>query len=48
MNRSHKQLVSFKSKDGFEVYAVLTVSKKRNEKELGDIAVGWMNSEFEE
>ncbi len=34
MNRSHKQLVSFKSKDGFEVYAVLTVSKKRNEKEF--------------
>ena len=34
MNRSHKQLVSFKSKNGFEVYAVLTVSKKRNEKEF--------------
>jgi len=34
MNKSYKQLVSFKSKDGFEVNAILTVSKKRSEKEL--------------
>ena len=34
MNISRKQLVTFKSKDGFKVNAVLTVSKKRNEKQF--------------
>lgn len=34
MNISHKKLVNFKAKDGFEVNAVLTICKKRNEKEL--------------
>lgn len=34
MNRSHKKLVYFKSKDGFEVSAILTISKKRNDNEL--------------
>ncbi|NIP38784.1 MAG: alpha/beta hydrolase [Candidatus Dadabacteria bacterium] len=34
MNISHKKLVTFKAKDGFEINAVLTICKKRSEKEL--------------
>ncbi|NIS08176.1 MAG: alpha/beta hydrolase [Candidatus Dadabacteria bacterium] len=34
MNISHKKLVTFKAKDGFEINAVLTVCRKRNEEQL--------------